>query len=471
MVKPHNVGFSPDSMSYLEMAENFSTGNGFVNTEGAVIDHWPPLYSIAIALTAKVTGLRIIDSGIVLQPFLLFTAIVIFLFILKRLRLNSYLIHYSGLLLILSPLIGNFAWYLSEGLFYLFLLSGFYFLLEWLENKKKRYLIISGVLCGLLFLTRYAGIGFIGGYLLIVSIFNRTTLFRKITDLIALLLPLILTVIPWFIYIYTFKENPAVRHFDIHIISTTKLLNLLKTFGFWFLGSMLARICFAVLMVLYFLFFSKRGRSFRELIKNFYKRFSATFLMIFLLCSVYIGFLIISISFYDSWTPLDNRTLSPVFMFIFILVLLFLQFLHEQNFTFVLIITCCFLLLSFSSSTIPSHKIHFLRGKGYTKEKWSQSETLIGWENANRVVPVYTNAAELGYLHLGKKFKVLPLKSSEAEIHNIFKMVKNGNAEIMFLNNIDWKNYLIGPQRLLKDTAGLKVEVFEDGFIIKATSE
>ena len=469
IVQPHNVGFSPDSLAYLEMAENFFEGKGIVNNEGVIIDHWPPFFPMAIALTAKITRLTTLESGMVLQPFLLYSSIVIFLFILKKLGLNRKLIHFSALLLIVSPLIGNFSWFLSEGLFYVFLLLSFYSFLEWFEKLNRKFLILTGVFCGFLFLTRYAGVGFIGGYILAIIIFNKKTPIRGIKDLIYLLLPLILTVIPWFLYIYFFKGNPAVRHFDIHLISNSKLLDLLKTLGFWFLGSLLARMSFAALMVFYLLFLF--NRSLRELIENFYKRFSATFLMIFLLCSAYISFLIISISFYDSWTPLDNRILSPIFIFIFILVLLFLQFLHEEKFTSLLIATCGFLLLSFSSSTLPSHQIHFLHGKGYTKEKWSQSETLQEWKKAKRNVPVYTNGTELGYIHLGQRFKSLPLKGSEAKVDILLRMVRDGNAEILFLNNIDWKNYLVSPQIFLIDTSGLNVNFFEDGFILRATSE
>ncbi|WP_035695455.1 glycosyltransferase family 39 protein [Christiangramia portivictoriae] len=471
MVKPHNVGFSPDSMAYLEMAENFSTGKGFVNADGDIISHWPPLYSTAIALTAKITGLRIIESGIILQPFLLFTTIIIFFFILKKLKVNNYLVYYSGLLLILSPLIGNFPWYLSEGLFYVFLLFSFYFLLKWHESRKRRYLIIMGFFCGLLFLTRYAGIGFIGGYLLVVAIFNITTPIGKIKDVMSVLFPLILSIIPWFLYIYTVKENATVRHFDVHIISTSKLMDLLKVFGFWFLGSTIARISFAFFMVYCLLFFFKRGRSFRKLIKSFYKRFSAKVLIIFLLCFIYISFLIISISFYDSWTPLDSRILSPVFIFIFILVLLFLQYLHEKRFFTVLIAGCFFLFLSFSTLTFPSHQNHLLRGKGYTREKWRQSETLERWKKASRPVQVFTNATELGYIHLGERFELLPLKEKKDEINNLLEMVKDGKAEIIFLNEVNWKNDLVGPRLLLRDTSDLHIHFFSDGFIIRSTFE
>lgn len=472
VIEPHNLGFTPDSMAYLEMAENFSAGRGITNDNGEVIDHWPPAFPIAISLTAGISEFEIMEAGKILQPFLFFFFVLLFFMILKQLQLGSTTILFSVLLLITSQLVKTFLAFLSEGLFLTLLLLSFHWFLKWLHEKKGRFLIFTGITCGFLFLTRYAAVAFIGTYILFLLITNKSKFKQCCREVLYLVVPILLIVIPWFLYLIGFDENPEGRKMAVHFISLSKLGDLFVTIAFWFLGSTMARIALFSLVLLYGYYLFKRKFPLIIMSWKSFMNYRKTFLVLFLMISVYPLFLIISISFYDSWTPLDNRILSPIFPFVLLLIAFFLDSLYKQRRKILYFSTVYVLLFSFTSSVVPSYISFYQNGGGYNKVQWSESELISFLKNHPSNLPVYSNGVELAVLHIGQDFKLLPLNSRDLEIKELAHQVNEGKAQIVYFNNVNWRNYLIKREKLLDKFEGLEKVFFEDGFIIrKATSE
>ena len=174
-----------------------------------------------------------------------------------------------------------------------------------------------------------------------------------------------------------------------------------------------------------------------------------------------------SISFYDEWTPLDNRMLSPLFPFILLLITLFLQILKEQRQMLVLYSTMLFLFLSFSSSVYPIYQNHYENGSGYTKKQWVQSQTVKYLKDKNSDITTYSNGIEISDLHIQKGFRLLPRLSENLNIEKMKNEVYSGEAQIVFFKEVNWRNYVVSEQKLMeifKDEDFLR---FEDGFIIR----
>ncbi len=91
IVQSNNLGFSQDSMAYWEGAKNIKAGNGYIFDTGEFINHWPPFYSLILAITSYITNTEVIYTGIFLHALLIIGVIFIFNRILKELKINKYL--------------------------------------------------------------------------------------------------------------------------------------------------------------------------------------------------------------------------------------------------------------------------------------------------------------------------------------------------------------------------------------------
>jgi 4-amino-4-deoxy-L-arabinose transferase-like glycosyltransferase len=451
----------------MEVAKSIEMGHGVTNGNGQIVYHWPPLFSMLLAFISKITGFGVFKAGIILQVCLFYAYILFYLLILRELKISFKLIIFSGILLIVSQASINFIHYLSEGLFIVLLLLNFYLFLKWRNHKKLKYLIFSAFLCGLIFLTRYAGIAFIGCFLFFLLFLQRGILAYRLRNFLLYFSIFILVVLPWFLYQSTFEENNVTREIGVHLISPSKLLDLLITFVYWFLGSTLARILFLGLVFLYIYQLRKYWSGLQCIISENYEKYKNAVLLSLLFILIYPTFLIVSISFYDAWTPLDNRILSPLFPFILLLIVLFLHILKEQRQRLILRGTMVFLFLSFSSSVYPIYKNHYKNGSGYTKKQWTQSQTINYLKDEKIDIITYSNGIEFGKLHFKKDFRLLPRLSENLLIKKMKKEVIRGEAQIVYLKEVNWRNYVVSEEYLMEIFKSENFLRFEDGFIIR----
>lgn len=454
-------------MAYLEVANSIETGNGITNNNGQIVNHWPPLFSLLLALISKTINTDLIHAGTILQVILFYVFIVINSLILRELKINFKLIIFSGILLIVSQVSINFINYLSEGLFLVLLLSSFYFFLKWINSDNLIYLFTSAIFCGFFFLTRYAGIAFIGGYLFFILFFQKEGLMVRFRNILLFLGLVLLVICPWLLYQISFDENVGGRNLAIHIIPFSKLLDLFITVSYWFLGSVLARFLCVFLLIIYIFKILNSKFQFQNFIIKIYKKHQKLVLLSFIFMLIYPLFLIVSISFYDSYTPLDNRILSPLFPLVLLLIIFFLQTLKEHKQILLLTSTMLFLFLSFTSSAYPTFMNHYKNGSGYTKKKWPTSKTIQFLKKDNSNITVYTNGIEISKLHAQRDLCLLPRLSKELLIEKMKKEVCTGEAQIVYLDDVNWRNYVLSKKELLELFDFENFIVFEDGFIIK----
>lgn len=319
VISPYKLVFSPDSIVYMEVAENLISGNGITNNEGNLVNHWPPLFPLLISFVALLFNTDVLNAGLIMQVFLFYLFLLVSMIILRQLKVNYRLIFLFGLCLILSQVTINFLNFLSEGLFLVFLSFSFYFFLRWDQTGKSLNLYLCAIACGLFFLTRYAGIAFIGCYLLFILFLDREKVVQKLKNLLKFLLTFAFVISPWFIYQSFFDTPPGGRKIAIHLIPIAKIQDMFITFGYWFIGSKLAIVLFLGVLIIYIL----RLKLIRLYALKTFKTNRSAVSLILLFLILYPLFLIVSISFFDSWTPMTNRMLSPLLGFILILFFLF----------------------------------------------------------------------------------------------------------------------------------------------------
>lgn len=466
LVDSNNLGFSSDAITYLEGAKNIKAGKGYIFDDGQLINHWPPLYSILIALTSILTKVKLLYSAKYLHALLIIGIIILLDKIFKNLKLNKYLSLFSIFLFFISAASKVFLWQLSEGLFTFFILYSYYLFLLWAKYDGKKTLIGAGVISALFFLTRFAGIGFIVAYCAFIFFFKSSDLRKKIIALSLYLIPFIILVIPWFLYAKTMGANLQDRSFEIHLITVKHLENFISVIKNWFFGNYITvkLAPFFALVIFYGLFKERKKNSVN--VSGYITKNGYTILLAGLLIILYLLFIFISASFFDRGIPFDNRILYPVFPFLIILIAILLQFLYSKKVKLIFYSLGLFLLISFTVSGIPVYKAYYNHGLGFTHQKWRNSE-IIRYISKDDNLIYYSNATEILKLNTSKKGKKITNKSKSEELNKIKSEVMKGDAQVLILKPFLWPDYLVSEDQIQQKFQGFKYVYFQNGYLIK----
>jgi hypothetical protein len=192
VVTPSGLSSSPDSLFYLGMADSFQKGAGanvldrspenFGQQVYEAVTIWQPLYPAFLATVLP--GTPSINNVQYVSAFLIAVTMVTILLLLSRVVSVSIACLLCLLYCITVPVLLDYSFVWSETLF-LPLYCGILwaivkYLEQSLENASTRggYLILLGVIIGVLFYTRYSGVGaaLILVYVFIVSKTRKTDL-------------------------------------------------------------------------------------------------------------------------------------------------------------------------------------------------------------------------------------------------------------------------------------------------------
>jgi len=297
-----------DGSIYLEVAQNFAQNRSLTYiSNGKVLPYvfWPPLYPILIAVISKLTGLSVMASAYLLSLVSLTFTLFLLYKIFKWFDLPPVLIA-GGLFIFLSSWI-FFLYFgtLSETLFLPLFLASFYYLLKWTQDKKPRHLLLTGLFTSLTLLTRYAGFGILGSYVLIAWI-ESNEFKNKLKNTFLLLFSSLLLFIPW--YAYTLQYSKFFdRQWAFHPVGMKHFSQMNVTLANWLTPGLTKYLIIPVLVLL-FISMVTLFKKLPDLILD-----PKIYLPV-LVAGGYFVFILLSISFIDFDTPLDVRILSPVYV-------------------------------------------------------------------------------------------------------------------------------------------------------------
>ncbi len=172
---------SPDSIYYINIAENVANYGQYIGPGGKAIIYWPPLYSLIL-----IPSLFFTSYTFLLQLVLLITHQVIWVTIVKKMFSKALNVQFTLAILGLNTLIlmcSVYVW--SELLFMVFMSLAVYFSLTFIHTQKKVTLIGVGGSLMLALLTRNAGVFFIPGFLVFGFFAFRKTI--RLNYLVAVL--------------------------------------------------------------------------------------------------------------------------------------------------------------------------------------------------------------------------------------------------------------------------------------------
>lgn len=475
---PYGLGVSPDSVFYIQVANNISLHKGIVNDAGQFVNHWPPGYTLTLGFLKNLTGLSIATLGICLNALLLAANGYLFLCILKALKLKRSFMYMGIITLLCSLPFTVYRMFWSETLFIPLLLATFLYVLKWHQYQKGKYLIVAGIISGFFFLTRYAGAGFMSGFIIIIF-FNSKHLKTKITNSLLYTLPILFICLPWFVYSKIMSDTGTDRHMVFHFIEIDKLITSLKTVTSWFTGStmqykLIGLPLLCIILALSVIIFSKHHTVFKNKMISYQKEIK----MVLLIMSAYYFFLLISISFFDALTPLDHRMLAPLFPFILILMLFVLQIVSElsKNKYYGNTLFLLFLLL-IPYTSFPIWKEHYAAGTEYTGKVFKDSKMLayarehqdqILYSNANELINFYFPINSIETPSTQNPFSNTDNTEYQKDIEQLYNDVVYHNASIIYFDLVaEWRPFLITKEELMTLFKNEAVIYFEDGFIIR----
>ena len=187
------------------------------------------------------------------------------------------------------------------------------------------------------------------------------------------------------------------------------------------------------------------------------------FILLFVLTFLITVFL--SLSFFDSSTPLDNRILSPVYSASLILAGVMIgaflakkSFLRARNLT---LLVCFLILFALQLPTgIDWTQTRRTEGLGYTSPLWTQSDLLHKLRIMSAGIPIYTNAEQPIYLQTGlyairiprkyDPFTFLENRAFKSDLQQMGEKIKNQNGILVIFDTIPQRPYLPTTEEILQ---------------------
>jgi hypothetical protein len=377
---PYGAAMSMDSLSYLNAAQQFTLGHGVSLSNYNVSEKdykpmtlWPPLYPLTLA--AFIPSSKIFNAGADLHiawinAFFLSITTILFWFIGRKF-IGSEIACFVSLLLVFLPsmqVIYMYGW--SETLFIPVVLAAFY--LQWkffvsTGDQRLKFLCVSVLMLAIGFYTRYASLGFLGGFLVSVAFVGNLSL-RQRLRCGALSVAIFLFAIAPLLARNYFLTSTLVGNREKPVANFTEDFELLCYFlkdEFFPFPTVYLPI---VLAWLVFVFFSIKKLNKKSPISRDEKRSLPHSLLFsklsFLWCLTYLAFLLVNRQL--SIMDLDPRMVAPTLPFIILGISVGLNDLARMLKPIVIFLPCALLvvLLLFRSYGIHSEIMSSWRHSG-----------------------------------------------------------------------------------------------------------
>ncbi len=415
---PQGLGLVDDSIAYIAGARSILNGEGYREAwlaSNQPVTHFPPGFSALLAFVGlsgldPLRGTRFVNA-------LLFGGNIFLLGVIGWKMTKSQLAGSAlALLFLVNPsLFRLHTTAMSEPLYIFLTLASFLTFYFYFQLKQKRWLIFTGCLVGLAYLTRYAGLALFATVVVSLILLKETWRERlsRAALFIASFTPFALG---WSVRNQLVANNATNRTIFYHPITPenieTGVYNVsvfLMPFEPWRRELMqipnlfILVICLTLFVALTWL--AQKG------LKKFSQPFTETPEILSFISTLYVfGYLasiLSSMTWFDASTKFQLRILSPIFVSLLIMVVYFLnQLWHKQKYLSSLSFA---LILAFSLYGLTDEIAQLRKGGvGYASFQWFDSEAMEFLRNLPEGTRIYTNEAAAVYLYTSRGAYVLP---------------------------------------------------------------
>jgi hypothetical protein len=429
--------------------------------------HYPPVFPLLLAIAGSFTGNDIFLAARLLSA--LFFGINLVLVTLAMYICTRHDVLATGCAILIflfsAPVLSihSMAW--SEAPFIAFSMTAFILLSQHVARPNPKYLLLASLMVGFAAATRYIGITLFPALVLALLFLGNRSFKQKIGDIIIFSCVACLPLLSWLIRNVLVAGSATNRKFAYHPIRldhlkdlTTEMYNFILPISISEWLKILPVGAGAVLFVL----------AMKALLKNKGLKQSKSSIVIvlpsiLLIYSVlYITFLFVSLAFFDAATPVDHRLLLPVFLALIVACTSVVKTLSEAylkkwawyGYAF-------FVFFSVSVNAKPAISraltIHH-EGSNYTARRWRQSVALAVLARIPEAQKIYSNGPDVIRLYTQKEASMLPAKvfpatrrkneNYQARMSQMIRECTNGNALIVYFNNINGRWYLPSKEEI-----------------------
>lgn len=415
---PQGLGLSDDSIAYIAGARSILNGDGYHEAwlaSNQPVTHFPPMFSSVLALVG-VTGLDPL-RGTRFVNALLFGANIFLLGIIGWRMTKSQIagVGLAILFLVNYSLFRLHTTAMSEPLYIFLTLASFLTFYFYFLLKHKRWLILTGFLVGLAYLTRYAGLALFVTFL-VSLILLKTPWKHRLSRSAIFIASFIPFALGWSIRNQLVADNATNRTLVYHPITTENIQTGIYNVSLFLMPieqwrKMLIKIPNLFNVIIFIFIFILLVWLVQKGLKKFFQPSTETPEILSFVSTLYIfGYLasiLSSMLLFDASTKFQPRILSPIFVSILIITAYFLnQLWHKQKY-----LSSFFFLLIFSFSLYGTfNTLTELRkgGQGYASFQWFDSEAMKFLQNLPEDTKIYSNEVPAVYLYTNRGGLVLP---------------------------------------------------------------
>jgi hypothetical protein len=420
---PLGIGVGYDSIFYISAADNLLDGLGLSRLDGygntIPLTHFPPLYSLSLAGLSFITGLEIDIAARVLASISFGFLVVLIgwlIFIYTRSTLASVL---GATLALVSPVLLDLSFMaMTEPLFLVALLLMLYNLNQYLFAEENWQLLTAAGLAAAAYLLRYVGFSVILVGVIALLIFGQRTFRRKLRDLVLFAGIGIFPILIYYLRNWFLTGSFTNRIILFHPPSANQIRQGIATISAWIIPArinqnarlFLLALLGVMLLVLFILNF-RQGRREAGVQDNI--RVSNQFVLLLgFFIVTYIFSLLMSLTFFDASTRLNDRILSPLYAtgIIAAFIIIWNSSFYQQ-YALVRIglvaVALVFLGVNLIQGIGVANEMR-VEGRGFSGKAWRSSETIDQIQSLPQDTLIYTNEAFAVYYLTGQSANWIP---------------------------------------------------------------
>jgi len=463
------AGLSIDSMRYLKAGAHLDEALGLSSeTSTERLTHYPPLFPAVLAAFRFAGADPWTASRWINASLMAISTVMAGLIFIGLGGARSWLGLWGTALFAISPdllLIHAMVW--SEPLYIALMLSAVLALLGYLTGRHRvAPLLIAAICVGLACLTRYAGGALVAAGTLAILLLHDSTRGRRLLHAILFAAIASAPLLAWIVYNLLSAGTAMHRSIGFHPISTELLRQMARTVGAWWLPDYIPVALRVVLISLY------GATGIAALIAIFRRSADATganaqasaasialLKLLVVFSAVYVLMLMISISFFDNDTPLDERILSPLFVtgLLFNVVALkciLPQFLDARPFRIAVGLSCIALMIAYGFSSWAIVKDASHDGLMWGKRKFTDPALHDVIASLSARIVLYSNAPRPLAANVGRRVQPLPKRISdestvakqeqfEIDLARLRKQMDDGSARVVFFDDEEDRSKMI----------------------------
>ncbi len=322
---PWGIGVGYDSIFYLSAAKNLLSGLGLSRLDGygdlIPLTHFPPFYSISIAGLSFIGGFEPHTAARILASGYFSFLVGLSGWIIYRYTRSLLACTLGAALILVSPILLDVSLMaMSELPFLVLLLLMVHYLNNYLVGGKKAELIISAVLAALMYLTRYVGLTAVALGGLSLLLFRPRSWGKKAKDLIIFGFVSVIPVLIFYARNWYLTGSMTNRIIAFHPPSVNQIRQGIATISTWLLPArinptlrlvVLGLFLITILTLIVFSYLKEGKSNDNRTVDEAAKQFV---ILMVLYAVIYLVMVVLSLTFFDASTKLNDRILSPVYL-------------------------------------------------------------------------------------------------------------------------------------------------------------